>query len=412
MDGSQIKDEAPGDIISDQGYPTYDPEPLPPSLEIAGDLAIKLADARGAIGELSGIGQMVQESRLLLLGPFIRREAVFSSRIEGTYATVSDVYAHEAGQEDVISTQGRNNVDEVRNYIRATEAGLERIEEEDFSIELIRDLHGILMQGVRGGEKSPGEFRDKQNAIGAETPTKARFVPPPSHTVPYEMENLTEFMNEECIHDPLIDIALVHYQFETIHPFNDGNGRMGRLLITLMLQKHNLLPQPFLYFSSFFNVHRDNYVDRLYRVNMKGDWKGWVEFFLEGVIDQSKEVFIRSQKLIELRDEYREKYIGRRSKTLLSIVYTLFENPFITIKLAADRADVKYHSARNAILEMEEDGVLDEVTGKDRYKVYRASEIVNVIEEPIGNLVTDVDSEFQRYRSGDSGGQASLTDFR
>ena len=413
MDPTKFGGEFPGTLVSDQGFVTYNPDPLPPDLEFSRDLIVTLSEARGAIGELAGIGQMIQESQRLLLGPFIRREAVFSSRIEGTYATVSDVYAHEAGQESAISEAGRSDVSEIRNYIRATHIGLSRISNEPFSTDLITDLHGMLLEDVRGGTKSPGEFRDDQNAIGSHNPSEARYVPPPAHTVPYEVETLVEYINGEHNHDPLIDIALAHYQFETIHPFFDGNGRMGRLLITLMLQKRGLLPQPFLYFSSFFNMHRDEYIQKLYDVNTKGAWEAWISFFLAGVIDQSKEVFLRSKKLVELRDEYRDSYIDRRSETILSIVYELFQNPIITINLAAERAAVQYHPARTAIRELEADGVLEEITGKERYQVYRATEIMNVIEEPIERLVDDVGTEFDRYRSGPvkGGTQQALDDF-
>lgn len=412
MDPADFAEDFPGELNQDQGYPTYKPEPLPPELEYSPKLINKLAEARGAIGKLAGIGQVVQESRMLLLGPFIRREAVFSSRIEGTYATVSAVYAHEAGEEDAITGTTRHEAAEVLNYVHATEQGLSKIDEE-ISIELLKELHGILMSGVRGEDKNPGQFRDDQRAIGSRDPREARFVPPAPHLVPYEMETLMNYINTGSEHDPLIDIALTHYQFETIHPFADGNGRIGRLLITLMLDKQGLLPDPFLYFSSYFNAHRDEYVQRLFDVNSQGKWEEWIQFFLDGVIDQSKEVFLRSHKLLELRDEYRRRYQDRQYKAMMPILYELFKNPVITIRRATERADVRYQPARNAILALEEDGVVEEVTGKDRYKVYHANEIIGIIEEPIEDLVDDVEEEFKKFEqtSGKGFEQSDLEEF-
>lgn len=412
MDPTLFSGNYPGEITTDQGYPTYNPAPLPPDFEYTSNLIEKMATARGTVGKLSGIGQMVYASRMLLLGPFIRREAVFSSRIEGTYATVSAVYAHEAGEEDAIEGVTRHEVSEVLNYVQATQEGLNRIDDSEITADLLKGLHEILMTNVRGGEKNPGEFAPNQRAIGSRDPREARFVPSAPHRVPYEMDELIEYIRKGPKFDPLIDIALIHYQFETIHPFTDGNGRMGRLLITLLMDKYGLLPNPFLYLSSYFNQYRDEYVDKLFRVNSQGEWEEWISFFLDGVIDQSKEVFIRSKELLELRSKYRERYQDRRSQTLLTIIYELFKNPVITIKQAEERAGVGYHAARTAIYELEKDGVLTEVTGKQRYKVYHAKDIIGVIEKPINDLVEDVDEEFEKYQSSsDLSGQASIKDF-
>lgn len=412
MDHTHFGANYPGTINTDQGYPTYNPDPLPPEFEYTPELIEKLAEARGTVGQLAGIGQMVQGSRMLLLGPFIRREAVFSSRIEGTYATVSAVYAHEAGEEDAIEGTTRHEAAEVLNYVHATQRGLDAITDSAITADLLKELHRILMTDVRGGEKNPGEYRPDQRAIGSRDAREARFVPPAPHHVSYKMDELIEYIQDDPTFDPLIDIALIHYQFETIHPFTDGNGRMGRLLITLLMDKYGLLPDPFLYLSSYFNQYRDEYVDTLFSVNSKGEWERWISFFLDGVIDQSKEVFIRSKELLELRETYRETYQGRQSETLLSIIYELFKNPVITIKQAEKRADVGYQAARNAIYELEKEDVLVEVTGKKRYKVYHATDIIDVIEKPIEDLVADVDDEFEKYQSqANANGQAALEDF-
>ena len=413
MDPSLFEEGYPGEISTDQGYPTYNPVSLPPDFEYSPELIEKVADARATVGKLAGIGQIVYESRILLLGPFIRREAVFSSRIEGTYATVSAVYAHEAGEEDAIEGATRHETAEVLNYVRATQEGLKRINESKITSELLKDLHEILMTDVRGGEKNPGEFRPDQRAIGSRDSQESRFVPPAPHRVPYEMDSLVQYIQSGPEFDPLIDISLIHYQFETIHPFTDGNGRMGRLLVTLLMDKYDLLPDPFLYLSSYFNQYRDEYVNSLFNVNSKGEWEEWISLFLDGVIDQSKEVFIRSKELLKLRNAYRERYQERQSETLLTIIYELFRNPVITIKQAENRTGVGYHAARSTIYELEDEGVLTEITGKDRYRVYHANEILGVIEKPIEDLVDDVDKEFEKYRSlSDFDEQASLEDFK
>lgn len=413
MDVSAFSEDFPGELNSDQGYPTYQPEPLPPDFEYTSEIAQKLADARGALGKLAGIGQTVEESRMLLMDPFIRREAVYSSRIEGTFATVSAVYAHEAGEEDAVEDSNRHEVAEVLNYVHATEEGLSQIPEVNINHDLLQSLHNILMTDVRGGEKNPGEYRTDQRAIGSHNSQEPRFVPPAPHRVKYDMENLIEFINGEPTFDPLIDIALAHYQFETIHPFADGNGRMGRLMITLMIDKYNLLPVPFLYFSSYFNKYRREYVNKLFAVNARGEWNEWVLFFLDGVIDQSKEVFVRSKKLFELRNKYRKRYQNRRSETLLSIIYELFRKPIITIPQAEGATDVGYQATKEAIYELEEDGILNEITGKERYRVYRAKEIMKIVEQPIEELVADVEEEFNKHEPTESldENQAELEDF-
>lgn len=412
MDPAAFKDDFPGTLNADQGYLTYQPDPLPPEINLTQELVGKLGEARGAIGKLAGIGQTIQESRMLLLGPFIRREAVYSSRIEGTYATVSSVYAHEVGEE-ALDDASSAEVREVLNYVEATEKGLSQISDIDLNHEFLKSLHEILMTNVRGEEKNPGEYGTEQRTIGHRDPHKARYVPTAPHRIKYEMDELFEFIKQGSQYDPLIDIALAHYQFETIHPFADGNGRMGRLLITLMLDKYDLLPVPFLYFSSYFNKYRDEYVDKLFGVNSRGDWGSWMSFFLDGVIDQSKEVFIRSRKLFQRRSDYREMYQDRRSEALLSIVFDLFRRPVITIKQAEEVTDVKYHATRDAVYELEDDGILTEITGKSRYKVFRADEIMEIIEQPIEDLVSDVDEEFNKHEPTQSlePGQAALGDF-
>lgn len=398
MDSAQFADQFPGELrLAEKGYLYYKPEPLPPDIEYEEDLVNKLSEANRAVGKLSGIGQLVSESRMLLLRPFIRREAVFSSRIEGTHATVSAVYAHEAGEEEAIEGTSRHEAEEVLNYVYATEEGLDNIQN-GITEGLIKNLHEILVRDTED-EEQPGEYRDDQRAIGNRDPRKARFVPPIPHRVPYEMNGLVRYLQGKNNYEPLIDIALTHYQFETIHPFTDGNGRMGRLLVTLLLDKYDILPDPFLYFSSYFNAHRDEYVQKLFGVNSRGEWEEWIKFFLDGVIDQSKEVFIRSNMLLELREDYRERYQDRQYEAILPVIYRLFQQPITRVSTLDENLNNNYQSINNAVHQLEHDGVVEEVTGKKRYKVYHAQEILDVIEDPIETLVDDVDEEFNKYRS-------------
>jgi len=402
MNPEQFSDAAPGEQYDDEGYYAFRPDPLPPDIEIAGELAKELSEARGAIGKLSGIGHTVRNPHMLLR-PFIRKEAVQSSQIEGTKATLSDLYAHEAGEESIIGARERDEVREVSNYVRAMEQGIQELEgsERQISLDLVRKLHETLMTGVRGEEKSPGQFRRSQNAIGAHDPRDARYVPPPPHHVSPAMRELEQFIQDGAGFDPLVEIGLAHYQFETIHPFLDGNGRVGRLIITLMLYQRGLLPQPFLYTSSYFNRHRDEYIDRLFSVSTGGEWEKWLVFFLTAITEQAEEAFIRSKKLLKLQEEYRERYQDARSETILRLVYELFENPFITVSRARERLDVAYPTANTAINTLVDDGVLEEITGKERYRVFRATEIYDVIDKPLEQITDDAETMLTEAEGAD-----------
>ncbi len=390
MDRDDFDEAAPGEIIpttTPKGtYSAFKPDPLPPTINTE-HLITPLAEATQALGRLHGIGPRVG-SREILIEPFIRKEALESSQIEGTHATLSDIYAYEAGQEALIDEDRRQGTQEVVNYLHALTHGLEAITSgERITVELLCDMHYRLLSGVRGDEADPGELRTSQNFIGS-TPyiQDARYVPPPPNEVPDLLEDLLTYANQDTDLHPLLQIGLIHYQFETIHPFLDGNGRLGRLLISLLLQRDGLLPEPYLYLSSYFNARRSAYVDHLLAVSQRGDWGEWLLFFLRGVQSQADEAHQRANLLVDLREGYQHRYQSERSENILELVMRLFEDPYLDVNTAADWLDVEYSTANRLVGQLEDDGILEELTGKERNRFYRASEIFEIINKPIDQL--------------------------
>lgn len=390
MDRDDFDENAPDEIVpttTETGtFSAFKPDPLPPEID-AEALITPLADATQALGRLHGIGPRVG-SREILIQPFIRKEALESSQIEGTHATLSDIYAYEAGQETLIAEDRRQGTQEVMNYLHALTHGLEAITAgEPITVELLCAMHDRLLSGVRGDEANPGELRTSQNFIGS-TPhiQDARYVPPPPNYLNDLLGDLVTYANGTTDLHPLLRIGLVHYQFETIHPFLDGNGRLGRLLISLLLQRDDLLPEPYLYLSSYFNARRSDYVDHLLRVSQRGEWDDWLRFFLRGVQAQADEAHQRANLLVDLREDYQQRYQRERSGNILELVMRLFEDPYLDVNAAADWLDVEYSTANRLVGRLEDDGVLEELTGKDRNRFYRATEVFEIINEPIDRL--------------------------
>ncbi len=372
-------DSAPGRLVQTlEGQWAFVPEPLPPKLELDAKTVLLLSEAHEALGQLAGVGQMLPNPHLLI-GPFLRREAVLSSRIEGTITTAEELLVFEASPSEEPTTP---DVQEVANYVKALGRGLTRLKELPVCLRLIRETHAQLLEGVRGEARRPGEFRESQNFIGqrGQPVGEARFVPPP---VPEMNKALDAF--ERFLHTPtelpfLIQLALIHYQFETIHPFMDGNGRIGRLLIPLLLCERGNLPQPLLYLSGYFEQNRDAYSDHLLRVSQTGAWSEWVQFFLQGVNDQSKDAVRRSTRLLNLWQQYRDKMQARRSSSLLlQLVDELFAFPAVTITYAQQQLGVTYRSAQLNVQKLVDAGILKEQTGRKRKRVFVASEIVSII---------------------------------
>ncbi len=328
------------------GYQAFSPKPLPPPLSLDRPLVVLLAEAERALGRLSGIGTTLPNP-YLLINPFVRREAVLSSRIEGIQASLSDLFFFEAASSAPIKAP---DVLEVANYVRALEHGLRLDRTLPMSLRLIREMHRILMTGVRGAHLTPGEFRTTQNWIGPAgcTLADAIIVPPP---VPEMKEALDAF--EKHLHapsdlPPLIRLALIHYQFEAIHPFLDGNGRIGRLLISLLLCEWMLLPSPLLYLSAFLERRRQEYYGRLLAVSQKGEWEAWVGFFLSGVAEQSQDAVARAARLRALQAEYHARLQRARSSALLlKLVDGLFDHPAMTVPGARPRLRRRRHRPRD-----------------------------------------------------------------
>ena len=376
--------QAPGKLLAiGRGVYAFLPDPLPPRLEWSLRLVALLDEARGALGELAGLLRQLPNP-YLFIRPFIQKEAVLSSRIEGTQAGLLDVYALEAQVPLFPSPKLREDAQEVLNYIRALERGRELLQEIPLSLRLLKEVHAVLLRGVRGGGRAPGEFRRAQNWIGppGSSLEEARYVPPPPGPMLEALDALERFWHSDHGLPPLVEIALVHYQFEAIHPFLDGNGRMGRLLITLMLLERGLLPEPALYLSAYFERHRTLYYDLLLGVSQRGAWEDWLAFFLEGVRTEAKDVAERARRLLDLWREWRERY-GRKggSAHILGLLDLLFERPVLTVPLVKDRLGITHAWANRLVQRLEEDGILTPVSERKRNRLYAAKEILEILEE-------------------------------
>jgi Fic family protein len=313
----------------------------------------------------------------------MRKEAVLSSAIEGTQASISDLYAFEAEQLSFLDRPA--DVKEVFNYVRAMERGLERLKSLPVSLRLIRELHGDLLQGVRGESGTPGEFRRTQNWIGPRgcTLEAATYVPPPPTEVAQAMGALENYLHTEEQQPPLIRMGLMHYQFETIHPFVDGNGRVGRLLIALLLCEWGLLPQPLLYLSAYFEANRALYYDLLLAVSQVGAWEKWLIFFLEAIAAQSRDAWLRVGRLQELQQAYRSRYQAEGPARMLQVIDHLFARPVLSVSQLSDLLGVQFPVASRYVKRLEEDGVVVEITGKGRNRLYSARGIMEAIEARI-----------------------------
>ncbi len=365
-------------------YWAFVPHPLPPKLDWNPQLVAALSEADRALGELSGfLGRSLLNPHLLII-PFVRREAVLSSRIEGTQASLSDLYAYE-GQ--LPSVGPASDVREVHNYVRALEHGLEALQALPVSGRLMLEIHARLMEGVRGEHQTPGEFRRSQNWIGPPgvSLNDATFVPPPVPQMNQALGELEKFLHAPSRLPSLVRLGLIHYQFETIHPFLDGNGRIGRLLITLLLCAWDLLPEPLLYLSAYFEAHRQTYYDLLLAVSQRGSWEDWLDFFLRGIATQSQDAVARARRLQDLRESYRLQFQTARGAAarLLQAVDVLFASPVITARQMEAQLDVEFKAAQRYLKKLEEAGLVREITGKARNRVYRADEILRAMEEPL-----------------------------
>lgn len=367
-------------IQTTQGYAAFIPAPLPPALIYDDDLVLALSRADAVLSELSGLGRHLPNPHLLI-APYVRREAVLSSRIEGTKASLSDLLLDEMEHATAARPED-DDVREVRNYVVALEYGIKRLRSFPLSLRLVRELHARLMKGVRGERATPGEFRRSQNWIGpsGSTPATAPYVPPPPEPMQEALAEWERFLHEREKLPDLIQCALLHEQFEAIHPFLDGNGRVGRLLITLFLIERGRLSQPLLYLSAYIEAHRQDYYDLLQRVRTDGDWMAWLRFFIMGVAETAGEAVQHAGRLMDLREKFRA---GLRDKPkALALLDELFINPYMTVARAERILKVSNPTARQAVTLLQKNGMLEEITGKEWGRLYLARPILRAIENP------------------------------
>ena len=361
------------------GYQAYVPDPLPPPIIWNQNLTVALSSADRAIGKLAGEGRRLPNPHLLLR-PFVRKEAVLSSRIEGTQATLGELLIKEAG---AAVYRTHSDLHEVGNYVAALEYGLNRLETLPLSLRLVCEMHERLMRGVRGDAAMPGEFRRSQNWIGppGSSLSNATYVPPPVPELMPCLGSWERFLHDEAL-PPLLHVALAHSQFEAIHPFIDGNGRVGRLLITLLLVSREILPSPLLYLSAYFEATRQEYYARLQAVTEKGEWEEWLVYFLRGVVVQSEDALDRIRRMDELFSGWKKQLADGRSRLPETALDLFIENPFWTIHKVAERLNVAFTTAQRAIDRLESAGIVAQVGEARRNRVYCAESVLNVLEEP------------------------------
>ena len=365
----------PGKLLKDGAFV---PAPLPPPLEWTPRLVGELSDADRLIGKLAGEGGRLPNPHILIR-PFLRREAFLSSKIEGTQATLGELLATEVG---AVVERSPDDLKEVGNYVIALEHGISRLKKLSMCVRLVRELHQKLMTGVRGHQAAPGDFRKIQNWIGkpGSSLANASYIPPPPQEVEPSLTAWEKFLNESKL-PPLITIALAHYQFEAIHPFLDGNGRVGRLLITLFLIERQILPTPLLYLSAFFEASRRDYYEALRGVSERGAWGEWLEYFLLGVARTSEDALSRATRINQMLAQWQKKVSGESTNTPLRVVELLGANPFITIKGAAGKLKVAFTTAQRAIERLEKSGILKPISKAKRDRVYCAQALLDVLEE-------------------------------
>lgn len=338
------------------------------------------ADAEAALGRLAAVGAMLPNPRLLIR-PYLRREAVLSSRIEGTRSVLEDLYRLELEAPNEAATDAA----EVWNYVVALERGVELLDRLPLSLRFVRQLHEWLMSGVRGHDQSPGEFRREQNCIGsgADTLVTARYVPPPVPQMHEALAAWERFLHAKTDLSPIVECAMMHYQFEAIHPFRDGNGRVGRLLIPLFLLARGRLLHPLLYISEYFEKRRQEYYDRMLAVSTRGDWTGWIRFFVDAVHVQSTNAYARAQRVLELHRRYRGELRSRRATSrTLDALERLFQNPLVTGRSLAEAGEVAPATALRSIRALEAAGIVREVSGQKWGRVWCAEELLALLSEP------------------------------
>ncbi len=377
----QTKGRAGRYIQQPEGYRAFIPAALPPTppVQINAELQTALSDADRALGRLDGSIRTLPNPDLFVF-MYVRKEAVLSSQIEGTQSSLDDLLEVEAS----LFRQDRpSDVNEIVNYLSAMKHGLARLGELRLSVRLIREIHEKLLQGARGTDRTPGEIRNSQNWIGPRgcTLNEAVYVPPPPHEVPTALGNLETFLHAHDSIPALVRVGLVHAQFETIHPFLDGNGRVGRLLITFMLCEREILTKPVLYLSHYFKRNRERYYELLQHVRDRDDWESWLIFFLTAVAHVSNEATETARKIVDLRERHRDsitRHFGRAAAGALRVLESLYYRPIISVNDIKNETGTSYTAANNLTERFVTHGILREITGRARNRLFRYSEYVDL----------------------------------
>lgn len=368
-----------GNLSGEMAYESFRPAPLPPNppIEISGELLTKLIDANKKIATLEGLSSRIPNMGLFV-SMYVRKEALLSSQIEGTQCTLEDIL------NPLIEENTNRDVSDVVNYIRATEFALERLKTLPLCNRLIKETHAVLLESVRGQEKNPGEFRYSQNWIGGQGSTlkNARYIPPNPEDMLTAMSDLEKYINSDDTLDPLIQAALIHYQFETTHPFLNGNGRVGRLLITLFLMEKDILSTPALYISYYLKMNRIEYYDRMTQVRHTGDYEQWISFFLQAFADSAEDAIHTIDCLTALHDKSTKLFdsLTKRQRTSVLKVFSYLEsNPIIDIQKTATTLEMSYNTVSKVVSILIEDGILKQTDKSGKAKIYSYTEYLDIL---------------------------------
>lgn len=372
-----------GTLVGGEEYSAYFPKPLPPvpALDMEGIYPL-LDKANTAIGRIDGMSQILPDSSLFLY-MYVRKEAVLSSQIEGTQSSLSDLFLFESQEMPGVPL---DDVTEVSCYVAAMQYGLERVKEFPLSLRLIREIHGRLMNNARGCHRYPGEFRTSQNWIGGSRPGNARFVPPPPENLMECLDNFERFLHDNTGKFPiLIKAAMAHLQFETIHPFLDGNGRLGRLLITFILCVEGILSQPLLYLSLYLKSNRDEYYRLIQSVRETGDWESWIRFFLTGVIETAQQATDTAKSIIALFEKNKEliEKSGKSTGAILTIHAFMQHHPFATTTKIKQKTKLSLPTILRSLTALEKIGIIQEITGKERNKIFAYTKYIAILNQGI-----------------------------
>lgn len=366
-------------LSGEMAYESFRPAPLPPNppIEVSGELLTKLIDANKKIATLEGLSSRIPNMGLFV-SMYVRKEALLSSQIEGTQCTLEDILS------PLIENNTNRDVSDVVNYIRATEFALERLKTLPLCNRLIKETHAVLLESARGQEKNPGEFRYSQNWIGGQGSTlkNARYIPPNPEDMLTAMSDLEKYINSDDTLDPLIQAALIHYQFETTHPFLDGNGRVGRLLITLFLMEKGILSTPALYISYYLKMNRIEYYDRMTQVRRTGDYEQWISFFLQAFADSAEDAIHTIDRLTELHDKNLKLFnaLTKRQRTSALKVFTYLEsNPIIDIQKTATALEMSYNTVAKVVSILIDDEILEQTDKSGKAKIYSYIEYLNIL---------------------------------